>query len=109
MKVLCYYLKEVLLKEFSKKREMCTLLLKFQYQTTNLLINLLNLSQRSGEKEKEISDYKMTYSRLINSMRWKFDSIFFEKKKKMENTVLEKLCNKVVDVINETFIKNITL
>ena len=28
---------------------------------------------------------------------------FFEKKKKKENTVLEKLCNKKVDVINEKF------
>ena len=77
MKVFCYYLKEALLKEFSldadvfvlQKKEMCTLLLKFQYQSTNLLTNLLNLSQRSREKEKEISDYKMIYSRLINSMR----------------------------------------
>ena len=77
MKVFCYYLKEALLKEFSldadvfvlQKKEMYTLLLKFQYQSTNLLTNLLNLSQRSREKEKEISDYKMIYSRLINSMR----------------------------------------
>ena len=77
MKVFCYYLKEALLKEFSldadvfvlQKKEMYTLLLKFQYQSTNLLTNLLNLSQRSREKKKEISDYKMIYSRLINSMR----------------------------------------
>ena len=38
-------------------------------------------------------------------MRWKFGYVFFEKKKKMENTVLEKLCNKIVDVINQTFTK----
>ena len=36
-------------------------------------------------------------------MRWKLDSFFEKKKKKMENTVLEKLCNKKVDVINEKF------
>ena len=30
---------------------------------------------------------------------------FLKRKKKKENTVLEKLCNKIVDVINETFTK----
>ena len=29
--------------------------------------------------------------------------LFLKRKKKIENTVLEKLCNKIVDVINEKF------
>lgn len=37
-------------------------------------------------------------------MRWKFDHVFFEKKKRRK-TLLEKLYNKIADAINETFTK----
>lgn len=37
-------------------------------------------------------------------MRWKFDHVFFEKKKRRK-TLLEKLYNKIADATNETFTK----
>ena len=40
----------------------------------------------------------MLYSRLISSMKWKFDYVSFAKKR-MGNNSLEKLCNEIVDVI----------
>ena len=39
----------------------------------------------SGHWEKRkvfFDDYKMVYPRLISSIKWKFDYVFFEKKKK---------------------------
>ena len=36
-------------------------------------------------------------------MKWNLDYVFFEKKKIQKKKVLEKLCNKIVDVIRETF------
>ena len=47
----------------------------------------------------------MIYPRLISSIKWKFDYIFFEKKKtkKKGNNVLEKMCDKIVDVLHEAF------
>ena len=49
----------------------------------------------------------MIYPRLISSIKWKFDYVFFEKKKKMQRqqNILEQLCDKIVDVIGETFSK----
>ena len=50
----------------------------------------------------------MIYPRLISSIKWKFDYVFFEKKKKKmqrQQNILEQLCVKIVDVIGETFSK----
>ena len=67
----------------------------------NLLIKLLFLFL-----DIFFSNYKMVYPRLISLIKWKFDYVFFEKKKKMQRQqILEQLCNKIVDVINEMFTK----
>ena len=41
--------------------------------------------------KKKVPDYKMTYPRLINSMRWKFGYVFFEKKKKKGKHCVRKI------------------
>ena len=60
MKVFCCFLKEVVFKNFSlgvnafvsKKKRYMHIHLQFQYQSTNLFINLLNLFQMSEKNEK---------------------------------------------------------
>ena len=65
----------------------------------------------SGHWEKRkvfFDDYKMVYPRLISSIKWKFDYVFFEKKKKKmqrQQNILEQLCDKIVDFMGETFTK----
>ena len=39
----------------------------------------------------------------MTSLKWKFDYVFFERRAKMENNALEKMYNKIVIVIYETF------
>ena len=102
MKVFCYYLKEALLKEFSvdvdvfvsKKRRHVHITFKIpipEYQSFDQLIEFI--AKEWGKNF--FSDYKMTYPRLINPMRWWDGNLI----------MLEKLCNKTVDVINETLTK----
>ena len=43
------------------------------------------------------------YPRLIASLKWKFDCLFWEESKKTENNALERMCNKIVYVIYKTF------
>ena len=46
----------------------------------------------------------MIYPRLISSLKWKSANVFFSREKqKMENNTLERKCDKIVDVIYETF------
>ena len=58
-----------------------------------------------------ITDYRMICARLIPFIKWKNDCFLFEKKgrKKMSiktrHRVLDELCEKIVDVICETFAK----
>ena len=39
----------------------------------------------------------------MTSLKWKFDYVFFERRAKMENNALDKMYNKIVIVIYETF------
>ena len=82
MKVFCYYLKEALLKEFSvdvdvfvsKKRRHVHIAFKIpipEYQSFDQLIEFI--AKEWGKFF--FSDYKMTYPRLINPMRWKSDNV----------------------------------
>ena len=81
-----------------------------EYESFNKFIEFI----RNKWEKKFFFDYNMIYSRLISSMnlihwneicsRWKSDCFFLKwKKKKMENNVLEKLYDKIIDVIYETF------
>ena len=45
-----------------------------EYQSFDQLIEFIS---KEWEKRFFFSDYKMTYPRLINSMRWKLDYVFF--------------------------------
>ena len=104
MKVFCYYQEEGFLKEFpldvdvsvskkkkkkkkKEKRDMCTLLLKVQCQSTNLLINLLNLSQRSWEKEKNFSWLEIELSKVDKFYEMETWLFFFEKKQNGKHCV----------------------
>ena len=97
MKVFCYYLKEALLKEFSldvdvfvSKKRHVQISFKIPISECKIFWSTCWIYLKGvGKKKKELSDYKMTYSRLISSMRWKFDYVFFEKKKKWKT-----LCKK---------------
>lgn len=59
------------------------------------------IPQESGKKAF-FESYRMVYPRLISSLKWKFN-FFFQGRQKVENETLEKLCNKIVDVVYETF------
>ena len=54
------------------------------------------------ERQFFFEDYEMIYPRLISSWRWRFQYVLFKKKKKTE-TVLEKMCEHIVDVVYENF------
>ena len=58
----------------------------------------LNFVEIEWEKKNEI-----IYPPSIPSFKWHYDYLFFEKKKNMENKVLDKLCENIVDVIYQTF------
>ena len=46
----------------------------------------------------------MIYPDLITSLKWKFEYVFFERKAKYgKKKALEKMYNKIVDVIYKTF------
>ena len=49
----------------------------------------------------------MMYPHFIPSIKWKFDCVFFVKKKKIrrQQNILDQLCDKIVDAIGETFTK----
>lgn len=49
--------------------------------------------------------YELIYPRLIITLNWRFDYVFFERKKQKMERVLEKLCENLVDVVHETFTK----
>ena len=108
----CCYLKDVLFKFFlsmlmflfHERKDMYISHLKFQYQSMNLLMNSLNLFQMSGKKEK-FSFSTTRWSILGSKVQWvgNLIIIFWEEKKIMESIALEKLCNKIVDVIYGTF------
>ena len=79
--------------------------------------NVDYFSSEWERRKKFFIDYEMIYPRLISLMKWKFDCffLFFEKRKKNKekqqtmsiNNALKNLCEKIIDVIWETFPKNI--
>ena len=90
MKVFCCYLKDVLFKIFSldvdifvsQKKRHVHIAFKIQISEYKSLDELNEFISNEWEKRIFFFDYIMIYSRLISSMRWKFDYVFFEKKKK---------------------------
>ena len=91
IKVFCYYLKDALSKKFSldadvfasrkKKHVYIAFMIPTpEYESFDRLIDFI-----SDEWEKRkifFEDYKMIYCRLITSLKWKFDFVFFERKAK---------------------------
>ena len=112
MKVFCCYLKDALSKKssldadvfVSRKKKHVHIAFKIPISEYEFFDRLIDSISDEWEKRKIFfEDYKMIYPRLITSLKWKFDYVFFERKAKMENNTLEKLCNKIVDIIYETF------
>ena len=64
----------------------------------------LEFCQKRAEKKKIVffPNYEIIYPRLITSLKWHYDDLFFERKKKRK-TVFDKLCENTVDVIYQTF------
>ena len=94
---------------FRKKKRHVYIAFKVWISKYEVFDKLIEFILKEWEKRKVFfSDYKMIYPKLMTSMRWKFDYVLFEKKKKMEkshNVVLENLCDKIIDVVGKTFIK----
>ena len=112
MKVFCCYLEDALSKKssldadvfVSRKKKHVHIAFKIPISEYEFFDRLIDSISDEWEKRKIFfEDYKMIYPRLITSLKWKFDYVFFERKAKMENNTLEKLCNKIVDIIYETF------
>ena len=112
MKVFRCYLKDALSKKssldadvfVSRKKKHVHIAFKIPISEYEFFDRLIDFISDEWEKRKIFfEDYKMIYPRLITSLKWKFDYVFFERKAKMENNTLEKMCNKIVDVIYETF------
>ena len=90
----------------SKKKRHVQIAFKIPISECNSFDKLIEFISNEWEKRKIFfSDYRMIYPRLTSSVKWKFDYIFFEKKKKRKNNVLEKMCDKIVDVLHEAFTK----
>lgn len=65
---------------------------------------LIHFISDKWEKRKVFFEkYKIIYPRLISLLKWKFDYVFLKARRKMKNQILENLCNKIVDVVHETF------
>ena len=117
MKIICYYFKEALAKQFSldadvfvsKKKRHVYIAFKVRISKYEVFDKLIEFILKEWEKRKVFFfDYKMIYPKLMTSMKWKFDYVLFEKKNKMEkshNVVLENLCDKIIDIVGKTFVK----
>ena len=90
-KVFCWYLKDVLSKKFSldadvfalKKKKHVHIAFKIPISEYESFHRLIDFISDDREKTKVFSeDYKMIYLRLITSLKWKFDYVFFERKGK---------------------------
>ena len=108
----CHYLKDALFKKFSlsvdvfvsRRKKHVHIAFKIPISEYESFDDLIDFLSNEWEKRKIcFGSYKMVYHRLIDSMKWKFDYVFFEKKKEkvMENSVQERLRDKIVDVIHE--------
>ena len=62
---------------------------------------VFHVRKKWKEREGFLTNYEMVYPRL-SSLRWRFDYVFFQKKE-MTETVLEKMCEHIVDVVYENF------
>ena len=91
MKVFCCCVKEAIFKKFSlyvdvfvsKKKRHVQIAFKIPISGCKSFDKLIEFISNEWEKRKIFfSDYRMIYSRLTSSIKWKFDYIFFEKKKK---------------------------
>ena len=88
----------------SKKKKLVHIALKIPISDYGSIGKLINFISDEWEKIKAFfENYNMIYPRLINSLKRKFDYVLFQRKGKMENETLENLCNKIVDVVHETF------
>ena len=112
MKVFGCYLKDALSKKFSfdsdafvsRKKKHVHIAFKISISEYESFDRLVDFISNEWEKRKIFfEDYKMIYSRLISSLKWKFDCLFWEESKKWKTTPYKKMCNKTVDVIYETF------
>ena len=109
----CCYLKDAHFKIFSlnvdvfvsRKKRHVHITFKISISQYESFDELIEFTSNEWQKRKIFFfDYKMIYPRLKSSMRWKFGYSFLRRKKKiMESIALEKLCNKIIDVIYETF------
>ena len=72
-----------------------------EYESFDRLIDFI--SNECKKRKLFFEDSKMICPCLISSMKWKFGYVFLKVKQKMENNALERMCNKIVDVIYKTF------
>ena len=117
MKVFCHYLKQALYEKLSlevdvfafKKERHAHLAFKLPISDYESFDKMIDFISGHWEKRKVFfDDYQMVYLRLISSIKFTFDYVFFEKKKRNAKTTKhtrKQLCDKIVDVIGETFIK----
>ena len=114
MKVFCCYLKDALSKKISldadvfvsRKKKHVHIAFKIPISEYEFFDRLIDSISDEWEKRKIFfEDYKMIYPRLITSLKWKFDYVFFERKAKNGKQRPRKMFNKIVDLIYETFIR----
>ena len=101
MKVFGCYLKDALSKKFSfdcdafvsRKKKHVHIAFKISISEYESFDRLVDFISNEWEKRKIFfEDYKMIYSRLISSLKWKFDYVFFERKAKNEKQHPTKKC-----------------
>ena len=115
MKVFCHYIREAILEMFhlnvdvyvSRKKGLVNFALKkplSSYSNSDYFI--LFISDEWRKRKISFTNHEMVYPMLISSLKWKYDCFFKTGYQKMtDQNILEKLCNKIVDVVHETFIR----
>ena len=71
-----------------KKKKHVYLAFKLPHSDYNYFDKVIDLISHNWERRKIFfAEYEMIYPRLISSMKWKFDYVFFEKKREKRKVV----------------------
>ena len=110
MNTFCEYIKDEIKKEFnfpvdvfvSRKEKLVNFAFESFFSFYDELIRFVYVK---WEQRRFLMSYEMAYPRLITSLRWKFDYVFFSewKMQKCEHELLERLVDEFLSVIKEKY------
>ena len=110
MNTFCEYIKDEIKKEFnipvdvfvSRKEKLVNFAFESFFSFYDELIRFVYVK---WEQRRFLMSYEMVYPRLITSLRWKFDYVFFNewKMQKCEHELLDRLVDEFLSAIKEKY------